>query len=26
VDPVWKAYWSRFLTEAGVEQTMEDAA
>jgi hypothetical protein len=26
VDPVWKAYWSRFLTDAGVEQTMEDAA
>lgn len=26
VDPVWKAYWDRFLVEAGVEQTLEDAA
>jgi hypothetical protein len=26
VDPVWKAFWDRFLVEAGVEQTMEDAA
>ena len=26
VDPVWKAFWDRFLVEAGVEQTLEDAA
>lgn len=26
VDPVWKSYWDRFLVEAGVEQTLADAA
>jgi hypothetical protein len=26
VDPVWKGLWNRFLVEAGVEQTLTDAA